>query len=922
MNNKEPNAIQTHSGTGHNVAGDMNVYNFGNHDFATDLAISVLIGSWDESKEDDVSFIEFITKENYNDWIIKIRQVESGNNSPLQHDSGRWLVKDRVETWSNVASRLFKDHLDRFKEASVRILSSIDPKFDLKAEDRFAASIYGKVQSHSPVIRTGISEGLALISTQKEFLTNCPSNYGEYIANGAVKEVFGSSSWKLWASTQDIQPVMAEAAPNAFLDAVEAAVIHVDKPFNVLFSQEGAGGITGTNYMTGLLWALESLAWSPIYLIRCIVLLGEMDSHDPGGNWANRPANSIIDILLPWLPHTTASFDRRLASLKALEREFPATAWKVMLQLLPSNLGFTSGTSKPNWRKFIPDDFEKEVSNGEYFKQLTEYGNYVVELAKKDCSRLPKLVEHIDHLHDKAFNASVELLFEYANSDACAEDKHTLWSGLLSFTNKHKKFSDADWSLTSKKLSQLNPVLLSLQPTDKALLYQRLFTHKNMDLYEEKGKWREQEEAIKKKREEAVAELFSKGGYELVYEFSKTVDSADIVGNSLASIVEIDDLKTKKYISGYIWTRNHLTKGRFIESISLIDWDPENVSKVLLLLPFNSQTWDKVERLLGQDLEHLYWSTVNANAYHCDDEDDLYRGIDFLLKHKRPLSGIHCIYRLLHSKKVLNIEPTIRALLDAVNTKESSRSIDSYEIGEIIEYLQSCDQVEDDDRFRIEWAYLPLISQKRNATSSPRYLEGRLASDPDFFCEIVRLAYKSDKDDLDLELSDSQKNIARNACELLDEWKVIPGTLDDGSFDPNSFDSWFERVAESSKETGHSYPILRVIGKVLINAPAGKDGLWIELKVAEFLNQRELDEVRGAYKLAVYNSRGVHWVDPEAKPEIKLSEEYQSKSEAIDLLGLQRFSRTLREISESYSSEAESIIKKHSQRSELQDNEI
>jgi hypothetical protein len=54
MSNNETNLEQNHSGTGHNIARDMNVYNFGNNDFATDIAISVLVGAWDESKEDDV----------------------------------------------------------------------------------------------------------------------------------------------------------------------------------------------------------------------------------------------------------------------------------------------------------------------------------------------------------------------------------------------------------------------------------------------------------------------------------------------------------------------------------------------------------------------------------------------------------------------------------------------------------------------------------------------------------------------------------------------------------------------------------------------------------------------------------------------------------------------------------------------------
>ncbi|WP_139706598.1 hypothetical protein [Aeromonas hydrophila] len=924
MGNKEPTLSQSHSGTGHNIAGDMNVYNFGKHDFSTDLAIAILVGSWDESKNDDISLIEYVANKTYAEWIINIRQIESTTNSPLQHNSGKWVAVNRLATWHEVASRLFKEHLDRFKEKTVILLGTWHPKFALKPEDRYAAAIYGKVQSHSSLIRKGLSEGLALISTEKDALTNCPDNYGEFIAGRVVKEIFNSGSWILWASTQDIQPTIAEASPDEFLDAVEAAVIHVDRPFNTLFSQESADGITGNNYMTGLLWSLEKLAWSPIYLIRCIVLLGEMDSHDPGGNWANRPINSIIDILLPWLPHTTANFEKRLASVKALEREFPGTAWKVLLQLLPTRHGTTFGTSKPEWRKFIPGDFNNEVTTCDYIKQTIEYGKYIIELSRKDVSRLSVLVEHLDQLHDEAFNESIAILNYYSESDADPTEKYTLWITLLKFVNKHKKFSDANWSLPTNKINQLIPILSRLQPEDKELLYRRLFNKNTMDFYEGKRSWQEQEKEIDDARNKAVTELFTEGGYDLVLKFSGTVESATLVGNSLAAIVDHenedlllellkkDDPSLRQFTSGYIWSRNYLTKGTFVESLNIDKWQVNDAAKFLLLLPFSANTWRLVETVLGKGYKNLYWNNVYVNAYQCDDEENLYRCIENLLEHGRPAASIHCLYRILHIKKTLQLPPTIRSLLAAVNTVEDSSNINHHEVGELIKYVQNCDQVADDDRFRIEWAYLPLISNKVMDDGSPNYLEGRLARDPYFFCEIIGLAYKSDKVDEPVELNEAQQNIANNAYELLNGWKVIPGTLENGSFDANFFDHWFETVSKSSRDTGHSIPILRIIGKVLIHTPQSEDGLWIEHKIAEFLNQRELDDVRNAYKLAVYNSRGAHWVDPEAKPEIKLSQEYHHKSEAIDLLGLQRFARTLREIAEGYASEAEAIIKKHS----------
>jgi hypothetical protein len=96
---------------------------------------------------------------------------------------------------------------------------------------------------------------------------------------------------------------------NEFLLAVENAINASSSPFDELFDQEDTGAF-GRNYITGLLWALEGIAWEEAYLSRTTVVLAEIAAHDPGGNWANRPSNSLTDIFLPRMPHTLASVEK------------------------------------------------------------------------------------------------------------------------------------------------------------------------------------------------------------------------------------------------------------------------------------------------------------------------------------------------------------------------------------------------------------------------------------------------------------------------------------------------------------------------------------------------------------------------------------------------------------------------------------
>jgi hypothetical protein len=68
---------------------------------------------------------------------------------------------------------------------------------------------------------------------------------------------------------------------------------------------------------------------------------------------------------------------------------------------------------------------------------------------------------------------------------------------------------------------------------------------------------------------------------------------------------------------------------------------------------------------------------------------------------------------------------------------------DSYHITEIIKALQGNAATDQDKLFQIEWAYLPLLDWHSDGDGSPVTLENRLASDPNFFCELIQLTYRA-----------------------------------------------------------------------------------------------------------------------------------------------------------------------------------
>lgn len=889
------------------------------HPDATYLALAILIGSWQDKSQCDLEAITQLLGTSYDEWLKKGREILHCPDSPLSLKNSTWKVVNRAELWSLLGSRILDQNLDTFRTLAVSVLKEPDPAFELPAEERYAASIHGKVLKCSHVLRKGIAEGLAILGSQTESCANCSQGKAEATTVLVIRELLTDADWVLWGSLNGLLPTLAEAAPGEFLDAVEKAMRLSPCPFDELFSQEG-NGITGGNYLTGLFWALEGLAWDEQYLVRVCVALAELASHDPGGQWANRPSNSLATILLPWLPQTLASVDKREVAVRTILNEWPDIAWNLIIQLLPGQRQTSSGSYKPSWRKTIPDDWEKGVTHQEYWQQASFYAELAVAAAGQDTARLATLIDHFDNLPEPAFDQLLQALASQPISELPEEQRLLIWDHLTKFTNKHRRFADAKWALPDELITRIEYVAGQLAPANPFNLYQPLFIDRKFDLYEENGDWEDQRKKLDTRRETAISEIFQQDGAEGVIRFADSVASPGQAGHALGVIADdvfertllphlLDsaDNKRKALVSGFIWRRYHLKGWKWCDDLDKSDWTTEQVGQFLACLPFTKETWGRASEWL-QAHENEYWTRTGANAYEAD--GDLAIAIEKLIKHGRPHAAINCLDRMRHAKQPIDTNQCVRALLAALSSSEPSYVMDGYHIVELIKFLQAEPEVSQDDLFRVEWAYVPLLDRHRGA--APQLLESRLANDPEFFCEVIRLIYRSNKEDQpSRESTEESKAIATHAWRLLHEWKIPPGTQKDGMFSEERFVEWLQRVKKTCTESGHLEVALINIGEVLIHAPPDPDGLWIRRAVAAALNDREADDMRDGFRTGTYNSRGVYWVDPTGKPEKELAEQFRSKAEQVENAGFQRFAVTLRGLADDYDRDAKRIADDH-----------
>jgi hypothetical protein len=678
------------------------------------LAQASLAGKWKGDRGADREAMEILLGKSYGEWAEAARAETLRADTPLIQRNELWKVISRGEAWAALGPRINDQDLKNFEQMALRILGEKDPQFELPKGERYAAAIHGKSLLHSRSIREGVAESLALLGSRGTALTSTSHGHAEGTVRIVVRKLLHQADWVTWASLNNEMPLLAEAAPDEFLDALEAALADPStSPFIEVFRQEGTGGIGGWNYITGILWALETLAWHPDHLGRATLLLGDLAAIDPGGTWANRPLNSLTDIFLPWISHTLADLPTRKTALESLLRDHPDSAWKLLLTLLPSFHGSTSGTHKPIWRSFIPPGWKETVTVPQYWEQVQVYAEICTRLAALD---LDKLVELVDRLADLPEPAHSQILAHLASPSVIAvgeEKRVRLWEALKDLALKHRRFADAQWAMAADRVAKIEAVTAMLAPASVELANRRLFTERDFDLFEDGDNYEEQQRRLDGIRREVLTAILKTNGMEGIVRFAKDVESPRKVGEALGAIEDptIDSFllpaflaKSERDISlffgSYVRRRVFTQKWAWVDQQLGKGWRNDQLLALLLLVPSERESWNRVERILGNEADN-YWKEVRFIPWGMEATDLLYAA-EKLASNGQPAAAVNCLYILAHKKVPIPMPLASSALLGALSIEEEQqKQLDQHHTVEVIKWLQKNTPADSDELFKM-----------------------------------------------------------------------------------------------------------------------------------------------------------------------------------------------------------------------------
>ena len=345
------------------------------------LLPALLAGRWRDDHSVDREVITRLATRDYRDYnevSETLLRWANAADPPVRRVGDTWMVVSSEDAWSLLAPALTRDDLERFEAVVLDILGAVDPRYELPLGERWAAAIYGRTLSHSSDLREGLAEALALMGASSDLYPLADVRTGQAWAMRTVRRLFqNAQDWSQWASLAGHLPLLAEAAPDEFLAAVERGLTG-EPPMLVNLFTDGENHLLESSPHTGLLWALELLAWSPEYLGHTAMLLAKLARLDPGGTLNNLPMRSLQLIFLCWRPGTSATLEQRLRVLDSLRQREPQVAWSLLVSLLPGRIRTAFNTAEPRWRPWLPDERPTTMTYGELFRVTQELSQRLI----------------------------------------------------------------------------------------------------------------------------------------------------------------------------------------------------------------------------------------------------------------------------------------------------------------------------------------------------------------------------------------------------------------------------------------------------------------------------------------------------------------------------------------------------------------
>ena len=855
---------------------------------AAAMAPLALAGGWNFRREADQTFLAALADQSVEAVEAAIANLSALPDAPVFSVAGVGGVVSRADAFTALRGRITRGQLRSWFGHLRTLLSEADPALDLEPEQRWAANVYGKERLHSAGLRRQAAETLTFLAVHggRTLATDfdCAA-----AASSLVRDLLAEGD-DAWFHLSDVLQPLAEAAPDAFLTAVEKDLPHEAEDRGVwrLIKPAGSGAF-GDNPRTTLLWALERLAWDPARYPRVAGVLARLSQRPLADNWINKPVRSLYSTLHPWLAQTAAPITLRQQVLTRLHVAVPDVAWALSLDLIDQRLSHGEYSQRPRYRAEAighghqPNDADRAI--------LTTAGDSLLGRASYTTAQIGELVEKEPCFPDDRLEALWAVIrnweFDAVSADVALIRERIRLNALGRFARR-----------TGPRRDLAREVYDALQPTDLLHVNAWMFSAgwldwgaDELDAEDVETSHAVREARIAADRRAALQEIWHARGLDGVLDFAAVVGEPWLIGRlAVQSIAGFDPFEAveaafitrplepsvRRSFAGGVFSTEAAGEGGSLLRALLTKWNhaAEPGLDLLLASPFGLGTWTVVDAL-PPNLREAYWR--EASGLSRDGAATTERATRELLAAGRPLSALHQLY--FDTTEM----PTdlLTAVLTAVATgpSEDGVTLAAHQVEACFTALDAREDCPFPELVKLEFYYCHGLERSKRGLKA---LSRALADEPELFVEAVKAVYRDTRTprDPDAELTGLAKQHYDHWRSVLEYVAYGPGGDADGGLDADRFEAWMATVTPLLEDCGRLESGLHVIGKILGRTRIEKDGVWPPSSFAPALERRADGSLTEGLYFGIINSRGVQWRDRGGRQERALADHYRTWAEA------------------------------------------
>ena len=723
---------------------------------ARKLLPAALVGAWHKASSADREVARLLAREDDD------HDVEAGIAALLAlEDSPLWSVGEycgvvsRIDALFGIREFVTGPDLESFFFAAECVLSETDPALELPEDERWAANVYGKVRDHSAALRRGIRETLVLLSVHGDTLFRNRLGVDlEFRISSLIHRLLTPLTIDKLLSHQDDLPDYAEAAPATFLKIIEAD-LRESEPVVFGLLKPVESGPFASCLRTGLLWALESLAWSN--LGRVSLILARMSTIAIDDNWVNKPIGSLQSLYRSWLPRTAASLAERKRSLETLTTRFPDVGWQVCIAQLNAGPQFAFSNYRPRWR-----DDACGAGRGETHEQPHEFTRKSLDLVlawpSHDQRTLGDLVGLLQGLPDGDQLRIWDLIDAWG--DAEPDDRAKAWLRerirRCAFTRRGRRHG-----VRGEARKRARGAYDRLKPRDPVIRHSWLFADTWIDPSidkeaAEKFDHAKHAERIRVRRSAAVSEIWAECGFEGVFTLLADCGAPIVLGEMLEPCIQnrseriefarrclsvTDALQeTGEWcLRGFLWSVDDDERVTLLETAAN-DADTERIVRLYRCAPFGHHTWGLLDRYDNQTRKR-YWKVVQPEEWNRYEDAELTKMIGRLLDAGRPHVAFHAANFDWSRIETSQLRRLLFDMAAADHEPEEHYRPGAHQISEALSELDGRSSINRDELVQLEFAYIHALEHSRHGIPN---LERSISESPLSFVQVLALLFKRD----------------------------------------------------------------------------------------------------------------------------------------------------------------------------------